>query len=388
LEPVARSWTQWLGGPRNAVLVIMATLIVVGGGRQLRRSWQARRAVRALEDSNASPEAIEAVANHGRAGLIELFRVLETAPTAPQRQAAGRALAILWAHDEMIAEEEQALVRRGFHVDWRARRRYPRSLRGSIPIVVSYGVPFLEDEGAGVGASQLEWSHRLMGTHRASHEIPSEWRPGSGQVLCSLFPEDFAGNGPHRLVLHTKARTTGLTDSWQIDLPQVPLSFEFDPKLAVDALLALPDAERGDAIRRAVRLERASTEDSSRPNFLMISDELALRDPPVVAVTTPLPCDLAHVVDLEFEGAEGSLAAGEVILSGQGVPTAGEPEIRRFPLPAESTIGSVALERPGRYRLRAVLRPDPERGWADPAIRSLWPEPVVTEWVEVEVVRR
>ena len=38
--------------------------------------------------------------------------------------------------------------------------------------------------------------------------------------------------------------------------------------------------------------------------------------------------------------------------------------------------------------LRARLVPDPDRGWADPEVRSIWPGTIVTDWVEVEVVRR
>ena len=38
--------------------------------------------------------------------------------------------------------------------------------------------------------------------------------------------------------------------------------------------------------------------------------------------------------------------------------------------------------------MRAILEANADRGWADPKIRSIWPEPIVTNWVEVTVVRR
>ena len=62
----------------------------------------------------------------------------------PHRDAAGRAIAALWAQDQLIAEEEQALVRRGYAANWSARRRYPRAIRSEIPITVTYGLPFLQ----------------------------------------------------------------------------------------------------------------------------------------------------------------------------------------------------------------------------------------------------
>ena len=34
-------------------------------------------------------------------------------------------------------------MRRGYAVDWNARRRYPRALEAEIPITVTYGLPFL-----------------------------------------------------------------------------------------------------------------------------------------------------------------------------------------------------------------------------------------------------
>ena len=60
-----------------------------------------------------------------------------------------------------------------------------------------------------------------------------------------MIPADFETDGPHRLVLQARVRTVGLTDSWELELPHIPFSFEFDPRLAVDALFALPDDARG-----------------------------------------------------------------------------------------------------------------------------------------------
>ena len=43
----------------------------------------------------------------------------------PARLAAGRALARLWLLDQLVAEEEKAVVRRGYTVTWSARAALP-----------------------------------------------------------------------------------------------------------------------------------------------------------------------------------------------------------------------------------------------------------------------
>ena len=48
--------------------------------------------------------------NWAASGVTELFRLLSSAPTAPLRDTAGHALAILWKADQLVAEEEKAIV--------------------------------------------------------------------------------------------------------------------------------------------------------------------------------------------------------------------------------------------------------------------------------------
>jgi hypothetical protein len=38
--------------------------------------------------------------------------------------------------------------------------------------------------------------------------------------------------------------------------------------------------------------------------------------------------------------------------------------------------------------VQALHTAEADKGWADPDIRSIWSEPIATDWVEVEVVRR
>src|SRR5438045_832825 len=73
-----RGWGGWLGEPRSAVLIVLA-LVMLGGARRLLRGWRARGAVAQLGEPDVTAEAIEAAAAHGRAGLMDLFRLLGTA---------------------------------------------------------------------------------------------------------------------------------------------------------------------------------------------------------------------------------------------------------------------------------------------------------------------
>jgi hypothetical protein len=127
------------------------------------------------------------------------------------------------------------------------------------------------------------------------------------------------------------------------------------------------------------------------PRFLSLSGEMVLRSPPTLCATTPLPCDLAHRIFLEFEGIDARWEAGSVVLSEQGGVRSGNPLQsggRSFPMESITPAPSGLIQRPGTQRLRAVLEPDPELGWADPEIRSIWPGRITTNWCEVEIVRR
>ncbi len=383
---------NWLSEPKAAVWIALAAALLIGGGRKLLRAWRARKAIACLEEPNVTAEEIEAVAEHGRAGVGELLRIFSTSESEPRRQAAGRALARLWLLDELVAEEEKAIVRRGFNPTWNARRRYPRALRAEIPIVVTYDVPFLKDDGRHVGPANLEWSHRLLGARRATLEEFSPWTAGNGQVACSIFPGDFETNGPHRLVLQTRVRTAGLTDSWAIDLPQAPFNFEFDPILRLDAILTLADATRDATIARAIRLEPVVADNGEPARYLPLGGEWTMRNPPRVAVSTPLAADLAHAISIEFEGLSGRFPAGRLILSGQVITRLGSTQaepvlIRQFELGPISSLPPAVIERPGVRRARILIEADLDRGWADPNIRSIWPGGTETNWVEVEIVR-
>jgi hypothetical protein len=384
-----RDWGRWLSEPRAAVLIVLFLIVVVGGGRKLLRGWRGRGVIGRLGAPDVAIQDIEAAIEFGREGLVDLFRIQGTADSAALRDAAGRALAVLWARDELIAEEEQALVRRGLSVTWHARLRYPRALQGPIPIAVSYGIPFLHDHGDGVAPASLEWSHTILGARRAALESPSPWKAGPGTAEFTIVPGDFETDGPHRLILKPRVRTTGLSGPWELDLPQIPMSFEFDPRLSIDALFSLPDADRAEAMNRAIQLLEQPRDEQSEAVFLHLSPELTLRQPPVLAITVPLACDLAHSMAMEFEGFGDPIPAGEVILGGQGARTDDRmPTTRTFTLGPMDAAAAIGVDRPGSHRMRVRLTPRADLGWAEPDIRSIWPETIVTGWVEVQIVRR
>ncbi len=381
VSPREGSWVDFVSDPKNTVLTVLILALVIGGGRRWLQARRARKLVDRLQESDLRPEEVSEAVEHGRAALIELFALLDPRIKAELRDAAGHALTGLWARDQLIVEEEKAIVSRGFTVTWRARRRYPRGLRVPIPIEIAFGVPFVREQGDGIKPSNLEWSYRIVGAERASLEQFSQWAARLDRVAFTLEPDDFAGNGPHRLVFQAKVRTAGLTSSWELELPHVPFTFEFDPILAVDALLTLPDDTRGEQLARAVRLESPEATDGES-RYVNLNEELALRDPPELVVTS-LPCDLAHRVELEFEGLTGRHAAGELVLGRDRLTNT-----MRLPLKLDADLSAEEIDRPGERRLRAILTADPHRGWADPDVRSIWPGEIVTDWATVRVIRR
>ncbi len=70
--------------PRSAVLFFLASAFLIGGGRKGLQAIRARRVVAAIAGSNPDPADVEAAGDHGRAGLIDLFRLLGTAERPPR----------------------------------------------------------------------------------------------------------------------------------------------------------------------------------------------------------------------------------------------------------------------------------------------------------------
>ena len=228
----------------------------------------------------------------------------------------------------------------------------------------------------------------MTGTRRARLEAFSPWKPGPGRLEFTVVPMDFEGAGPHQLSLQARVRTAGLTDTWELELPHVPFSFELDPLLRTDALLTLPDADRGEAIEGSIRLVAGGGDspDGKEPRLLNLDPEFTLQHPLRVEVKTPLTCDLAHRVILEIEGIPHRFDAGKLVISGQrGEPGEKVEEIEVGPFTQSET---PVVPRPGLFPCRLILAADAELGWADPGIRSIWPGTITTEWQGAEVIRR
>lgn len=376
--------------PRTAVLAVLGSVAVLGVARKGFHHLRARKAVERLADPGVTVVEIESVADHGREGLMELFRILGTHGDPQKRHAAGQALATIWAQDQLVVEEEKAVVSRGYAVIWKARRRYPREMTRPIPISVEFGVPFLRDSGQGIRPENLEWSYRILGSERASLESYSDWLPGPCRTRFLVEPADFPGRGPFKLVLHAKVRTKGLTSEWEMELPHVSFAFEFDPSLSLDAILTMPDDHRALQLAQAVRLEDpvscATAQEASLSHFLVLDEQFALRTPAEVVVRAPLPCDLAHELLVEFEGVEACFSAGSVVVNSASFEAAGgECRITIGPF---QNVPSGHIDRPGMRGMRVVLRAEPQCGWADPDTRSLWPGTIATGWHTARIIRR
>ncbi len=128
----------------------------------------------------------------------------------------------------------------------------------------------------------------------------------------------------------------------------------------------------------ALRLEIVSP---NEPAFWPIGDGLAVQGIPTLVVVGNLPNDLAHTLAVEFEEVPGWRPAGVATFTGQGSGS------RRLPLEPPRGGSAPPIGRRGTHRLRLRLEPDPQRGWAHPDIRSLWPGTVETNTVNVEVIR-
>ena len=141
---------------------------------------------------------------------------------------------------------------------------------------------------AAAASDRRIWNGRIACWVLAARPLEefSPWTPGRGRVEFTIFPGDFETNGPHRLVLQTRIRTAGLTDSWEIEPPQVPFNFEFDPVLRLDAIMTLPDVTRDESVTQAIKLEPDGAGRGEVATYLSLGEEWTLRNPPRLVVAT------------------------------------------------------------------------------------------------------
>ena len=396
----------WGAGPRGLVLFVLATVLLLGGGRRWWLAIKARRTVERLSDADVAPGEIESVADYGRDGIMDLFRLMETAPSADQRKAAGLALAKLWKRDQLVAEEEKAVVTRAYLATWKARRRYPRALKTPVPMAIEFGLSFLDrDVSASNGdadrlsPTDLEFSYRITGAQRESLEQWSPWRAlsdydlsgGNAAVAFLIEPGDFSSNGPHRLALHMRVRPKGLTSRWEHDLPAVSFSFEFDPNLRIESILGTEDDDRRAAMDAALHFAApgslptdadGGTPDAGGPSD-DLNEEFVLRAKSPLRVAHDRPADLAHRAEIEFDGIPGKYPAGVLVCAA----TRSEGALL-YPVRPTAPLPGGVIPAAGERAMRVILTPDPHLAWADPNVRSLWPGAIVTGWTTVRIARK
>ena len=374
--------------PRRWVFIAVVGFLVVGGGRKWLSAKRGRQMADKLAENKATPDEIRSSARHGRLVVQDLFRVMAEGVSAEHRLAATESLVRLWRADELIPEEEKAIVTRSLVVDWQIRRKYPRLLSGQIQIRALFGVPKLVDHELNSWLMEhLRWSYRVTGTRRAADDAWTVCKVAPARVGFEIITDDFPEDGPHRLILHLRLKTHELTDNWELDLPAQSTSFDWDDHLQPGALVTLPDSQRAELWASSIVFMGASGDDAS-PVFVQLDHQFALRNPVLPALKLPIPCDLAHRMMLEIENVAGRWSAGEWIESAQTMIVSDGVLPKIWPEKAFRVSGDESgLTRGGQYRMRVVLEPNPERGWSDPMIRSVWPDSIVSEWVNVDVVR-
>lgn len=379
-EPAHSGWLDFLTQPRSLVFATLILAATAGGGARLWRGWQARRMRARLAQPDVTPVEIEQSAAFGRAMLPELFQLISHEQTAQTRCAAVHALSTLWVKNDLVGEEEKALVTRAFDVRWSARGRYPRALEQPIPFEATFGLaPAVEGRAIGPILEHLQWCYRVMGARRVSLEAYSPWQSGNGphHARFELLPGDFPGEGPHMLIFQVRARCVAPGSAWELDLPQVRHGFSLDPLLEMNALLALPDADRAAIITRALHAE------SKGPTNILfpLDAAFALRGPLQLHIDAHLlPCDLAHAAHIEIEGVETPIDAGNVVVC------SGRPGLAIFN-PERARFGPIGAIHPGPVRARYRLTPDPALGWVNPGVRSIWPGEIQTDWFAAEILR-
>jgi hypothetical protein len=385
-----RSTDERAGGrfndPRRWVFIAVVGFLAIGGGRKWLTGRRGRAMADKLAENTASPEEILSSAKFGRIVVHDLFRAMSEAPTPEHRLAATESLVALWKADELIPEEEKAIVNRSLFVDWQIRRKYPKGLRGPIGIRVRYGMPTLANASLNAWLHEhLRWSHRVTGTRRAADDVWANAGVAPPRHHFEFMGEDFPDDGPHRLILHLKVATHALTDNWTLELPAQSTSFEWDDKLQSGALAGMPDSGRAEAWRKVIELSVPSGDDAT-PVLVVLDDRFAIRNPPLPMIAMPMPSDMAHAAFLELENVAGRWSVGEWIEP--TVSAVGGKIPKLLPEQATPEDPPPILDRGGAYRARFVLEPRPERGWSDPAIRSVWPERIESDWTTVEIVRR
>lgn len=378
-----------MSDPRRWVFIAVTAFLVLGGARKWLAGNRGRKMADRIANGQANLAEISNSAVHGRSVLPDLLSLLQDEAPADRKNAALEALIKLWRADELIAEEEKAILSRAIQVSWKQRRKYPRDFSGQFQITALFRLPLLADKSCNEWLrNHLRFETRVTGTRRATDE---QWKPlpaDSSQLTMEIESRDFPEDSIHRLMLFIRVKTEGLTSDWSLDLPGQATSFEWDHHLKSMALKAESDEKEAMIMQEALAWELIADADEMQLQNVAISPGFAIHHPPVAMLAIPLPRDIAHEAMLEIEEVSSNIRLKKWVIASRGSVSTAEKQFKQIPLEMMGLIDDSAISRAGKYRARLLLNPKPELGWADPEIRSVWPGRLTSPWVEIEIVRR
>lgn len=381
--------------PRRWMFLAVVAFLLIGGGRKWHRSWQGRKLANRIADGLASSDEILLSSRYGRIAVPDLFHLLSSTETEQtKKNAALRALISLWREDELIIEEEKAIIIRSFEVQWKHRRKYPRDMTGSFTIHASFGLPqLIDNELTSWLEKHLQWSSRITGSRRATDQ---QWKTSDAfrpKIQCDINPEDFPENSVHRIGLYVRLKTRDLSSNWELELPATNSSFEWDEYLQTDALKAPFSDEEANQLNNALQWVPIAGSDqvALTMNHVKISPEFAVANPPLCMVQRPLPRDLAHQIYLEIQGVSRMIPVGEWVVALRNSDSVLNPEAEvtcpPWEISPEDLLSDSEISRAGNHMIRLILEPVTHRGWANPDVRSVYSGRIEMPWINVELVR-
>ena len=373
--------------PRRWIFIAVVAFLIFGGIRR----WMAARAGQKTADrianGIASQDEIRNSFRHGRAVLPDLLAMLGEETSIDQKKAAFEALLRLWQADELIPEEEKAILTRAFQIRWKQRRKLPRDFSGIFQIHVFIGLPEIEDESCRQWLkSHLTWEMRVSGTRRATDDQWKKINDSEMKLVIEINSRDFPEETVHRIMLHTRATTTHLTSNWVLDLPSQSTSFEWETHLKALALRADFDDAESKEMQSGLIWRESELESNQESQLLQISHSFGIFKLPTPQLKLPLPRDISHDVILIIDGINSHISLNHAVMECRQQP-ASTQQIRTLPLKIQNLIADDQISHAGKYKARLILKPRPELGWADPEIRSVWPESLEFPSIEIEIVR-
>lgn len=392
-QRLEKSLSSPLADPRRWMFISVVAFLMFGGGRKWLKSIQGRRLADKIAQGNANAAEILGSYRFGRVVVQDLFEVLSGGSSDEIRYSAFESLVRLWQADELVAEEEKAIVARSFQIKWNHRRKYPLGLDGTFDISATYGLFELKDSGLRKWLSDhSQWSHRIQGTRRA---IDDQWNQNLGDppfVLTEINSRDFPENTVHRIALFVRFKTFNQSSNWEIELPGQPTSFEWDVNLDSNALLAPLIESELDLFKDAFLWQVASLPGPGQETvrFVQISPGFAIHNPPETVIRSPLPRDLSHAVFIELQGVPDLILAGEWLIACRKSSDNSIQSGRvgsTFHVTPSCYIDDHLIGHAGKSQMRLVLKPIAHRGWANPEIRSVLNSSISFPWVEIEIVR-